>query len=61
MSELADQLVDGLEKLGATAFRLEMIALNGNVPEAVRGQIADIASRQAEQLDALRTLARTVP
>jgi hypothetical protein len=61
MSALSDQLVAGLEKLGADAYRLEMIALNVNVPADVRGQVADIASRQAQQIDALRTLARTVP
>jgi hypothetical protein len=61
VSELADQLVAAIEKVGADAYRLEMIALNQNVPADVRGQIADIASRQAQQLDALRTLARTVP
>ena len=61
MSVLSDQLVAAIEKVGADAYLLEMIALNQNVPADVRGQIADIASRQAQQLDALRTLARTVP
>ena len=61
MSELADQLVAGLEQLGNEAYMLEMIALNTDVPIAVREQVSAIAASMATRIDALRTLARTVP
>jgi hypothetical protein len=57
MSELSDQLIAGLERLGSDAYRLELVALNGSVPEDVRKQVSDIAGRLAVGIDALRTLA----
>jgi hypothetical protein len=61
VSALADQIVAGLEKLGGEAYMLELIALNDALPMDARKQVSDIASSLAAQIDALRTLARTVP
>ena len=61
MSELADQLVAGIEAIGANTMRLMSIATNLDVPVDVRAEIAALASAMAEQEDELRTIARTVP
>jgi hypothetical protein len=61
VSELADQLVAGIEAIGANTMALMRIAMYPTVPKDVRQEIADIASVMAEEEDRLRTLARTVP
>jgi hypothetical protein len=61
MSELADQLVAGIEAIGANTMALMRIAMNLAVPEDVRTEIGAIAVAMAAQEDELRTLARTVP
>jgi len=61
MSELADQLVAGIEAIGENTMALMRIAMDPTVPEDVRKEIADIASDMAAQENALRALARTVP
>ena len=61
MSELADQLVAGIEAIGANTMRLMGIAMNPDVPVEVRDELGALASAMAEQEDKLRTLARTVP
>jgi len=61
MSELADQLVAGIEAIGASTMALIRIAMDPTVPEDVRAKLGALASAMAQQEDELRTLARTVP
>jgi hypothetical protein len=61
MSELADQLVAGIEAIGANTMALMRFAANPDVPVDVRAEIGALASVMAQQEDELRTLARTVP
>jgi HPt (histidine-containing phosphotransfer) domain-containing protein len=61
LSDLARQIVAGLEELGALAMSLEMAAIQGTLPDDVKQQLASLASDMAQKIDALRALARAVP
>lgn len=60
MSALSDKMVEGLEDLGLLAMNVESLAFGPDMSESARKAISELASKLADKIDALRTLARTI-